>query len=293
VYSLDRNMLTRHASTPLRPTKSVFRNSSCPNTPHFLKTDLRIATQRQYTHNSCKRYFQRALHHRYNMEYPEEFDIIDAEVHLSQLCEAVKKAKIRRGQKVYAIDYMKMHAGKYVKQSDLLLYCDSRRREDTGGNNKNYSDNSRQVELLRKNNLPLEWDERYIGRELWYRYDPSIKDRYTDDVIAQHADKNQTFSSEVKKSKLKEANFACEITGIPFPASKDLNADHFIPREKGGASTSDNCVIISAHLNTTKNKQMPIEWFCKSLLTNFMNICKRVGLLDEAKAKLKQFIDEF
>ena len=293
MYSLDRNMLTRHASTPMRPTKSVFRNSSCPNTPHFLKTDLRIATQRQYTHNSCKRYFQRALHHRYNMEYPEEFDIIDAEVHLSQLCLAEKKLNIRRGQKKYAFDYMKMHAGKYVRQGDLLLYCDSRRAEDTGGKQKNFKDNSRAIEQMRKDKLPLEWDERYVGGELWFRYDLSVKDKYAEDVITQHAHKNQTFSSELIKSKLKEVNYTCEISGITFPASKDLNADHFIPREKGGLSTSDNCVIINSHLNTSKNNTMPIEWFCKSLLTNFMNICKRVGLLDEAKAKLKQFIDEF
>jgi 5-methylcytosine-specific restriction endonuclease McrA len=275
-----------HVGVPTNPLRPLNPFSGTPSV-NFQKTDS--ASPHHLPLSTV--YMQ--LKYLQIMEVPRHLTVIDATIHLAQLCEAVKKSRIRPGQKMYAIDYMKMHAGKFVKQRDLLLYCDGRRREDSGGKDKNYSDNSRQVELLRNNVLPLEWDQVYVDGELWYRYDPSIKDRYADEVVAQNADKGKTFSSELKKSKLKEANYACEITGIPLRESKDLNADHFIPREKGGLSTSDNCVIINSHLNTSKNKKMPIEWFCESLLTNFMKICKRLGLLDEAKAKLKKFIDEF
>ena len=38
---------------------------------------------------------------------------------------------------------------------------------------------------------------------------------------------------------------------------------------------------------------MPIHWFCKTLLTNFMNVCKRTNMLKESKEELKKFIDAF
>lgn len=84
----------------------------------------------------------------------------------------------------------------------------------------------------------------------------------------------------------------CEITGLPASEGK-LSADHFIPKEKGGKSDENNCVILNKILNEKKNKKMPNEWFCKSLLTNFMKICKRVGVLEDCETKLINFIQDF
>jgi cellobiose phosphorylase len=66
-----------------------------------------------------------------------------------------------------------------------------------------------------------------------------------------------------------------------------------MPKEKGGLSDSNNCIILNKILNEKKNKKMPIEWFCETLLTNFLNICKRVGILEECKQKMILFIQEF
>jgi hypothetical protein len=38
---------------------------------------------------------------------------------------------------------------------------------------------------------------------------------------------------------------------------------------------------------------MPIEWFCETLLTNFMKICKDVGILEECKEKIINFVKNF
>ena len=38
---------------------------------------------------------------------------------------------------------------------------------------------------------------------------------------------------------------------------------------------------------------MPREWFCETLLTNFMIICKKVGILQECKEKIIKFIQEY
>jgi hypothetical protein len=227
------------------------------------------------------------------MEVAKHLTVIDATIHLAQLCEAERKMGIKRGQKKYAFEYMKLNAGKFVKQGDMLSYCDSRRCEDTNGKSKNFKDNSRAIEQMRKDKLPLEWDEVYVDGELWFRYDPSIKEKYGDEIVNQHAHKTDTFSPDIIKSKLHENNHRCEITGIPFRESKDANADHFIPREKGGLSLKDNCVMLNAHLNTSKNKKMPVEWFCKSLLANFLNICRRLGMIEGAKDEIIQYIIDF
>ena len=94
------------------------------------------------------------------------------------------------------------------------------------------------------------------------------------------------------EEKLKVSNYKCCITGIPQD-NGHLAADHFIPKEKGGLSVPENCIIINKILNEKKNKKMPIEWFCDTILTNFMNICKNVGILEECKKKLITFIEEF
>ena len=52
--------------------------------------------------------------------------------------------------------------------------------------------------------------------------------------------------------------------------------------------------ILNKILNEKKNKHEPIDWFCKSLLSNFLNICKKVGMdLQTVKDKLINFIQEF
>lgn len=227
------------------------------------------------------------------MSIAKHLQIIEPEIHHALLCAAEQKMKVTRGQKKYAFEYMKAHAGRFVMQGDLLAYCDRRRAEDTDGKRKNFKDNSRAIETMRKDKLPLEWDEMYVDSELWFKYDPTVKERCTQEILDKHAHKKETFSSNVIRTRLQKANHRCEVTGIPLLNSGDANADHFIPREKGGLSTDENCVILGKHLNESKNNMMPIPWFCKTLLTNFLNICKRVGCLDEAKQEIDKFLWDF
>jgi 5-methylcytosine-specific restriction endonuclease McrA len=227
------------------------------------------------------------------MTTPIHLEIIDPEGHHALLCEAEKKMKVERGQKKYAFEYMKTHAGRFVMQGDLLAYCDRRRAEDTQGKRKNFKDNSRAIETMRKDKLPLEWAEIYVDGQLWFKYDPTVKERCTQEVVDRHAHKMDTFSNQTIITRIMAAKHRCEITGIPLVKSGDANADHFIPREKGGLSTEENCVILGSHLNTSKNNSMPIPWFCKTLLSNFLRICQRVGCLDEAKEQIDKFVRDF
>ncbi len=73
---------------------------------------------------------------------------------------------------------------------------------------------------------------------------------------------------------MKEVNYKCELTGLPLENGK-LAADHWYPKEKSGVSTEENCVIINKILNEKKNNHEPVTWFCRFLLTNFLNICKK------------------
>ena len=204
------------------------------------------------------------------------------------------KNKTKKGQLYYVFEYLLKpeHLGRFVKQGDILVYCDKRRNEDTRGAQPNYKDNSRQVEKMRKDIYPLEWEEVYKNGELWFKYVPEKKRYVTDTIINIHKHKKDTFDRSVIREKMELCNYKCSITGIP-QHNGDLAADHFIPKEKGGLSDSKNCVIINKLLNEKKNKKMPVEWFCESLLSNFMNICKDVNILDECKEKLIQFIRDF
>jgi len=206
----------------------------------------------------------------------------------------VKAKKHKKGQLYYVFEYLMLPENlyKFVKQGDILLYCDKRLTEYTNGNKKNYRDNSRQVEKMRKDLYPLEWIEVKKGGELWFKYMPQNKKYICDVVYEQHKHKSECFKKNVIEEKMCETNYICEITGLHVSEGK-LAADHFIPKEKGGKSEKNNCIILNKILNEKKNNKLPIEWFCETFLTNFMNICKKVGILQECKEKIIKFIQDF
>tara|TARA_B100001094_G_C18106117_1_gene758471 strand:+ start:216 stop:872 length:657 start_codon:yes stop_codon:yes gene_type:complete len=200
----------------------------------------------------------------------------------------------RNGQKKYALDYLLKPSNlcRFIKQGDLLQYCDNRRSIETNRLKPNYRDNSRSIELLRKDIKPLEWTEVIKDRELWFRHSPNIKKYHSEKTLNLYKRRNNGFTTEIIRKKMENCKYKCEITGLSSNESC-IAADHFIPKEKGGNSKENNCIIINKILNEKKNRHDPIDWFCKHLLTNFMNICKRMGILDTCKTKIKNFIDEF
>jgi|688.fasta_scaffold422274_1 hypothetical protein len=210
-------------------------------------------------------------------------------LHLKQ-----KVNKHKKGQLSYVFEFLTKPENicKFVKQGDILLYCDKRRSEDTKGVKNNFKDNSRQVEKMRKDIYPLEWVEVSKNGELWFKHIPQNKKYICEDLYEQHKHKSDSFSKCIIEEKIKLSNYKCCITGIPQD-NGDLAADHFMPKEKGGLSDYNNCIIINKILNEKKNKKLPIEWFCETLLTNFMNICKSVGILEECKEKIIKFIQDF
>jgi len=203
------------------------------------------------------------------------------------------KNKFKKGQKLYAIEYMENNSTKMVKQGDLLSYCDKRRNEDTNGKKPNFKDNSRGIEQLRKDLLPNCWKEKKKDGELYFIYLPELKELVTNEIIENTKHKNEGFSKEVIKSKLNECNYKCELTGLP-ESDGSLAGDHWIPKEGGGVSDEKNCIIINKIINEKKNKHTPVDWFCRSLLTNFINICKKTGMdVESVKEQLIKFIQEF
>lgn len=198
-----------------------------------------------------------------------------------------------KGQKSYALEYMIKYPTKMVKQGDLLYYCDKRRNEDTNGKNPNFKDNSRGIEKLRRDILPNCWKEKKINGELYFIYLPELKELVTNEIVNNSKYKKDEFSKEIIKAKLYNCNSKCELTGLPI-SEGHLAADHWIPKESGGKSISQNCVILNKILNEKKNNHNPVDWFCKTLLTNFLNLCKRSGMdLGNVKNKIINFIQEF
>ena len=198
-----------------------------------------------------------------------------------------------RGQKKYAIEFMLIQPTKMAKQGDLLLYCDQRRNKDTNGVKPNFKENSRGIESLRKDIVPNCWLEKKIAGELYFMYLPELLGLVEEEIINNTKHKNQVFSKEIITTKLIECNYTCELTGLPV-SEGSLAGDHWIPKEGGGISDTQNCVIINKILNEKKNKHTPVEWFCKTILTNFLTICKKTGMnLENVKERIINFIQEF
>lgn len=201
--------------------------------------------------------------------------------------------KFAKGQKKYAVEYMKNKPTRMIKQGDLLAYCDKRRYEDTNGNKPNYKDNSRGIEKLRKDELPNCWQEKKLNGELYFIYLPELQELVTEEIINNTKHKKKGFSSDIIKLKLDLSNYQCEVTGLPV-SQGHLAGDHWIPKEGGGTSEQDNCVILNKLLNEKKNKRDPVDWFCKSIMTNYLKICIRVGMdINIVKQSLIKFIQEF
>jgi 5-methylcytosine-specific restriction endonuclease McrA len=216
---------------------------------------------------------------------------LQIENHCDELHSLQKEAKIKKGQLLYCFEYMKKNANMYINIGEMLLYCDKRRNEDTNGKQKNYRDNSRAFEIFRKDRYPLVWKEIVYKRNKYILYSPKQKEQITFEIIENNNSKKDKFTKNIIQEKLKVYNYACAITGIP-QSDGGLAADHFIPKEKGGKSDNFNCIILNKLLNEKKNNEMPIPWFCKTLLTNFMDICKSVGLKDY-KEQLIEFIQKY
>lgn len=210
-------------------------------------------------------------------------------IHWKQIDNAIKKYKIKKGANLYAFEYLKLHLNEYVRIKDVQEYCNFRNKQKTG---HPLGDPPRAFEILRKDKLPLEWSEIQYKKNKYVKYTPHIKEKICTKIIDNHKHKSNSFSKCIIEEKLKLSNYKCCITGIPQDTCC-LAADHFIPKEKGGKSDWNNCIIINKILNEKKNKKLPIEWFCETLLTNFMNICKHVGILEESKIKLIKFIQDF
>ena len=201
------------------------------------------------------------------------------------------KPKKKNAEMSYALEFMIENGPhKWLQVKEIGKYIADRKFEDT---KKIVGDPPRQFELLRKNVLPLSWLEKRVGRSKWVCFCPEQKDWYTNEIINDSKHKKDEFSPEIKKSALENSNYKCEITGLPISEGK-LACDHFKPKAGCGVSTSQNCVVLNKILNEKKNNHEPVDWFVRSLLTNFLNICKRTGMdLETVNAKLIDFIQEF
>tara|TARA_B100001123_G_scaffold433818_1_gene559256 strand:- start:232 stop:864 length:633 start_codon:yes stop_codon:yes gene_type:complete len=182
--------------------------------------------------------------------------------------------------------YMKKIAdpnwGGWASVCEISNYCSEEKKKITG---EGFGDPPRRFEQFRKDITPGYWDEKQVGK---YKY-VKFKIPTEEDILVS---KDHGFTSDIQDNRLKESNYTCEITGLPFSEGK-VACDHWFPKEKGGESTQNNCVILNKILNEKKNNHLPEEWFCKHLLKNFLNICKRVNNIDDIKSKLIKFIQEF
>jgi hypothetical protein len=224
-----------------------------------------------------------------NYSRQQRINILKKIIYVKQVNNAIKRCNIKKGSNLYAFEYLKLNPNKYVKIKDVQEYCNQRTKEVTG---HPLGDPPRAFEILRKDKLPLEWSELKYKKCKYVKFTPHNKDKICNAIIETTKHKSEGFSKTIIVNKLKLSNYKCSITGIP-QENGDLAADHFIPKEKGGLSNDANCIIINKILNEKKNKKMPIEWFCETLLSNFMNICKNIGMLEECKTKLIAFINEF
>jgi 5-methylcytosine-specific restriction endonuclease McrA len=181
---------------------------------------------------------------------------------------------------------MKANAGKYVKVKDVQEYCSNKHKQVTG---HVFGDPPRPFEILRKDRLPLEWDEFKVGKDKFVKYAPHKKLEHSQEILDAHSNRADGFSKKVIEEKLQQYGYKCAITGLPVSEGK-LAADHWIPKEQGGKSEPGNCVILNKVLNEKKNNMMPTEWFCEGPLDSFLNICIGAGM---DKEKVAQAIIEY
>lgn len=192
----------------------------------------------------------------------------------------------------FAFEFMAKYPGEYVLCKEVQEHCSLRNKEVKG---EILGDPPRAFELCRKNVMPLDWSEVQVGRYKLVRYTPEKRQNATESIVEQTKHRNDGFTSSLIKKKLEECGYKCEITGLPMSDGK-LAADHFQPKEQGGQSIESNCVILNKILNEKKSNHEPIEWFCKTLLTNFLVICKRVGgteMLESCKSRIISFVNSF
>ena len=207
-----------------------------------------------------------------------------------KILEDYRERQKRHTANWFAFDYMSKYPGQYVLLKDVQEYCSNSYKEING---EILGDPPRSFEICRKNTLPLAWEEAKVSKYKLVRFNPSRVEKITDNIVNESKHKSDGFSKEMIDKRLKECNYTCELTGLPN-TDGGLAADHFIPKEKGGQSVETNLIIINKILNEKKNNTQPVEWFCKSILTNFLNICKKTGLLNtETKQTLIEFIENF
>ena len=206
--------------------------------------------------------------------------ILKRVLHWKQLDYGQKKANVKRGANSYAFDYMRKNAGRFVRLADVQEYCSEQHKKKTGSV---LGDPPRSFEILRKDRLPLEWDEFEVRGLKYVKYAPHKKAEYTDTIVAAHKNRGDGFSKQVIAAKLEHYGHKCAITGLPVSEGA-LAADHWVPKEKGGLSEPHNCVILNKVLNEKKNNMMPVEWFATGPLKNFLDVCKATGM-DMASVK--------
>ena len=172
--------------------------------------------------------------------------------------------------------------GGWVGVSELTNYCSDERKKVLG---KGFGDPPRRFEQFRKDQTPGYWEEKKNGANKLVKF----KIPTGEEIIVS---KDHGFAKDLQEKRLKESNNMCEITGLSFNEGK-LACDHWYPKEKGGQSDEKNCVILNKILNEKKNNHLPEDWFCNHLLKNFLNVCKRMGNIENVKIKLIKFIEEF
>lgn len=205
------------------------------------------------------------------------------------LDDAQKKLNVRKNSSIYnAIQFLKRYANldKHVRVADVTSYASEKRKEVHG---EPLGDPPRSFEMLRKNRLPGEWHHFQYKRSKYVKYVPYLKEVLGNRILDEH--KNDCFGERIISKKMEMANYRCQITGISSDNGK-LAADHFIPKEKGGTSDEHNCVIMNKELNERKNNKSPVKWFCESILSNFLKLCKLTAV-ENYKQQLIKFIQEF
>ncbi len=60
--------------------------------------------------------------------------------------------------------------------------------------------------------------------------------------------------------RLKNRDLYCALCGCLIESRKDLNVEHYLPRAKGGATDSENCVPAHKWCNAAKRDTTPENW---------------------------------